>query len=96
MEQILVIQQVAGLGCTHEQPGLTAERPTIGFTLPRFEHAADVGAHRSDARAGRQHDDVGVLAEDGPILGNSQCVLSRLSSSLGWRGWSRSRPAATT
>ena len=61
MEEVLVVEQVAGLGCTHEQPGLATERPTVGIPFTGFEHAADVGAHWGDARACGQHDDVGVF-----------------------------------
>ena len=61
VEEVLVVEQVGGFGCAHEQPGFAAEFPAVGLLFTGLEHATQVGAHRSDAGARRQHDDVGVL-----------------------------------
>ena len=60
--EVVFVEQVGGFGHAHEQPGLAAEGVVGIFgSFARLKHAAQVGAHRRDARAGGQHDHIGVL-----------------------------------
>ena len=70
--EVVVVKEVCRLGNSHDQPGLATEVPAVGFPLAGVEHAAQVGAHRSDARARGQHDDVGFL-----IIGEKHLLAHR-------------------